>query len=211
VRRRDLLAMGAVAAGTLATRSLLAQQNAPPSTRAAVVIGVDKVPGLPVLNAAKSGAKEVANWLESEDFNVKSLLDDGKAVTVRDVFQAVTEFVNRSSLTYLVIYFAGHGFLKGRSELWMLSGAPDDVNEAISFPDCYTFALSCGIRNVTFIADACRLPTTDLVMGGMRGGTIFPNRPPAIFPTDVDVRFGEPHFGMRDLIRRVATREAVAR
>jgi Caspase domain len=189
VRRRDLLAVGVLAAGTFAAKSLFAQQNAPPTTRAAVVIGVDKVGGLPILSAAKSGAKEVANWLESEGFDVKPLVDDGKAVTVRDVSQAVKEFVNRSMLTHLVIYFAGHGFLKGRSELWMLSGAPDDANEAISFPECYTFALSCGIRNVTFIADACRLPTTDLVMGGVRGATIFPNLPPARFPTDVDVLF----------------------
>jgi|SRR5215831_2498063 len=181
--------MGAAAAGTLAARFAFAQQNSAPSTRAAVAIGVDKVGGLPTLSGAKSGAREVADWLESEAFDVKPLIDDGKIVTLRDVSQAVKEFVDRPSLTHLVIYFAGHGFLKGRSELWMLSGAPDDANEAISFPDCYTFALSCGIRNVTFIADACRLPTTDLVMGGVRGGTIFPNLPPARFPTDVDVLF----------------------
>jgi hypothetical protein len=91
----------------------------------------------------------------------------------------VKQYTTRGTLTHLVIYFAGHGFLKGRSELWMLSGAPDDVDEAISFAESLPFAWSCGIPNVTFIADACRLPTADLIMGGMRGSTIFPNLPPA--------------------------------
>src|SRR5262245_2406205 len=98
--------MGAAAAGTLAARFAFAQQNSAPSTRAAVAIGVDKVGGLPILSAAKSGAKEVANWLGSEGFDVRPLVDDGKTVTIRDVSQAVKEFVNRSSLSHLVIYFA---------------------------------------------------------------------------------------------------------
>jgi hypothetical protein len=163
LRRRDILAAGIAGAGILAARFAMAQQNAPPSTRAAVVIGVDKVGGLPILNGAKSGAKEVARWLGDEGYGVTPIYDEGnKAVTLAEIEDAVSMLAGRGTLTQLVIYFAGHGVLKGYSELWLLSGAPDRVNEAISFPDSFTAALTCGIPNVTLIADACRVPTAGL-------------------------------------------------
>ena len=188
LRRREFLAAGIAGAGMLATRFAMAQQNGPPKTRAAVVIGVDKVGGLPILSGAKSGAKQVEQWLAGEGYDVAPIYDEGnKAVTLAAIEDAVSLYVGRGTLTHLVIYFAGHGVLKGYSELWLLSGAPDRVNEAISFPDSFNAALTCGIPNVTFIADACRVPTAGLIMNRMQGGEIFPNRPPARFETKVDV------------------------
>lgn len=188
LRRRDILTAAVAGAGMLAARFAAAQQTAPPSTRAAVVIGVDKVGGLPILNGAKSGAKEVEQWLAGEGYDVTPIYDEAdKPVTLKAVANAVKLHVGHANLTHLVIYFAGHGVLKGYSELWLLSGAPEETFEAISFPETYAAALTCGIPNVTFIVDACRVPAAGLVMNRMTGGEIFPNRLLASFETKVDV------------------------
>jgi hypothetical protein len=166
--------MGAAMAGTLAVKSVLAQP-ATPLTRAAVVIGVDKSGNLPVLSAAKSGARMFAGWLRSEGFEVKLFVDDGQAVRVSDIFDAISEFVRRGTLDQLVIYFSGHGFISNYSELWMLSNAPDNPNEAISMAESVYLAKEAAIPNVVFISDACRSTADSLGATRVRGSLVFPN------------------------------------
>jgi hypothetical protein len=175
MRRRDLLAMGAAMAGMFAARSVLGQETAP-LKRAAVVIGVDKVGDLPVLSAAKTGARTVATWLDAEGFEVKTFLDDGKAVRVSEIFDAVDGLVRRGTLDQLIIYFSGHGFLSNYAEFWMLSNAPDNPNEAISLVESLFLARQSAIPNVVFISDACRSTPESLGAGLVRGSLIFPNR-----------------------------------
>ena len=105
MRRRDFLAMAVTTAGLLAVRPVLAKSGGQ-KQRAAVVIGVNKAGQLPVLNAAVSGARTVANWLEAEGFEVKLLVDDGKPVRVSEIFDVIEEFVGRGTLDQLVVYFS---------------------------------------------------------------------------------------------------------
>lgn len=130
----------------------------------------------------------MAAWLRGEGFDpVVELVDDPEPVTVAQVFAAVRLLVDSGTIKQLVIYFAGHGFINGYSEHWMLSGAPDNPNEAVSLIESISLARQSGIPNVVFISDACRSRSDSLRTERVRGSLIFPNArsaPPV--PSDVD-------------------------
>jgi len=172
MRRRELLLGGVAWAQLAASGNLLAQGGAP-STRAAVVIGVNKTGNLPVLRAAVSGAKSVADWLTAEGFEVKLIVDDNAPVTADAIKRAVTAFVGRGTLTQLVIYFSGHGMAFNTSEFWLLTGAPDDLSEAVSVVECVDMANRSGIASIVIVCDACRsIPDFDSSL--IHGTVIFP-------------------------------------
>jgi hypothetical protein len=155
VTRRQFLAAGLTLASAYATRAAYSQPA--PSTRAAVVVGIDRVGGLQPLRAARSGAVAVADWLKTEELDVTLIVDDQKPVLANDLKTAIKTLVNRGTLDQLVIYFAGHGFVSGsNSEFWLLSNALEDANEAVSLNESRDLARQFGIKNVVFISDACR-------------------------------------------------------
>ena len=155
MRRRDFLAMGVTMTGAFAARAVLAQDESS-RVRAAVVIGVDRAGHLPKLNGATSGARMVAGWLQSEGFEVKLFVDTVNPVKAEEIFDAIAALVDRGTLDQLVVYFSGHGFISGYSEYWMLSKAPGNPNEAVSFRESVELAKESAIANVVFISDACR-------------------------------------------------------
>jgi hypothetical protein len=182
--RREFLSAGIVMTGGLMAKRLT---FFPPSTRAAIVIGVDKAGDLPKLRAAASGALAMGEWLSSEGFDVTTLTDANGPVRFADLFDAVKRNVDNAALTQLVIYFAGHGFVNGYSEHWMLSGAPDNQNEAVSLNESVFNARLTGISNVVFISDACRSKADSIRIQRVSGSVLFPNpvNQPAV-PADVD-------------------------
>jgi Caspase domain len=188
MRRRDVLVGAAAWAQLVASRKVLAQ----PSTRAAVVVGVNKTGNLPVLQAAVSGAKSVADWLIAEGFEVTLIVDDNQQPVAADTIKrAVTALVDRGTLTQLVIYFSGHGVAFGTSEFWLLTGAPDDLNEAVNVVECVDKASRSAIANVVIICDACRsIPDFDTSL--LHGTVIFPRGGfvPGAPPPDVDRFYG---------------------
>jgi len=114
-------------------------------------------------------------WLEQEGFEVKVFVDDAKKVTARDIYDAIDNLVGRGTLDQLVVYFAGHGCVIGFTELWLLSDAPDNPNEAVSLYESEHLANQSGIPNVVFISDACRSRADSLRTERTRGQIIFPN------------------------------------
>ena len=174
MERRDFLGAGIALTGALAVRSVRAQPGN--SSRAAVVIGVDKPGNLPKLRAAGSGARAVAEWLRGDGFEVKLFVDDPNPVKASDLFAAINAFVDRGTLEQLVIYFAGHGFISGSlEEFWLLSEGPGNPNEAVSlFESCKSAELS-GIPNVVFISDACRSRADSLSAERVHGTVVFPS------------------------------------
>ena len=183
VKRREFVTASALVVSNLLAGRVLAQQEGP---RAAVVIGVNKCGNLPVLSAAASSAKLVADWLKSEDFEIKLFVDDDRPVKSGEIFEAIAEFVERGTLGQLVVYFSGHGFLNGFSEYWMFSGAPDNPNEAASLIESAALAKESGITNVVFISDACRSTPDSLGASRVRGSLIFPSGDASLHPADVD-------------------------
>ena len=171
IRRRELLSGGIGLASLLMLRSARPQ----PSTRGAVVIGVDRVGDLPQLRAARSGAVSFADWLRGEGFEVKLLVDASGPVRAGDIFSAINEFVHRGTLEQLVVYFAGHGFTNAYSEYWLLSEGPDNPNEAVVLNESAALAKQSAIPNVVFVSDACRSRADSLRAERVRGSIVFPN------------------------------------
>ncbi|MCU7843910.1 MAG: caspase family protein [Candidatus Thiodiazotropha sp. (ex Monitilora ramsayi)] len=170
-RRTFLSASGATLASILLPKLSLAE----PANRAAIVIGVDRSGSLPVLRAAALGASAFADWLDNEGFDVERFIDGTNAkVKVDPIFEAVNRIVTRGIYEQLVIYFSGHGFLNSYRELWMLSDAPDNPNQAVSLLECERLCKRTGIPNVVFISDACRSTATSLAADSVRGSVIFP-------------------------------------
>src|SRR4051812_41436780 len=120
MHRRYFVGLSAAALGAIICRPLLHAQ----AKRAAVVIGIDKAGDLTRLQGAASGAIDVGMWLEREGFAVTRFVDVDGPVRVNDIYQAVADLVSGGTITQLVVYFAGHGFISNYSEFWMLSNAP---------------------------------------------------------------------------------------
>lgn len=160
--------------------------------RAAIVIGVDHVGGgLQKLSAAASGAREVAAWLERNDYHVQLFTDCDAPVERSAIFQAVKALVDAKNVERLVIYFAGHGFLKSPvDEYWLLSGAPDDAAEAVNVTVSASSARYKGIPEIIFISDACRVVPKTGVHSGIVGASIFPNTPPTAQGAEIDFYYG---------------------
>jgi hypothetical protein len=145
--------------------------------RAAVVVGVNTTGELTPLKSAAAGADDVAAWLKAEGFDVVKLTDAAKPVTASAVRKAVTKFVKAGTYEQLVLYFSGHGYWKNNAELWLLSDAPGNADEAVSFVETVELARDSGIPHVVVISDACRsIPQTTTGMR-VRGSVLFPNNP----------------------------------
>jgi hypothetical protein len=69
----------------------------------------------------------------------------------------------------------------------MLSGAPENPNEAVSLSESKKFAEDCGIPNVAFISDACRSLSSDPRVQRLQGGVLFPSKPRGQRSADVDM------------------------
>ena len=196
MKRRDFVISSAATAAAFNFAPIFARADTQTMTtvdmdRAAVVIGVDKVGGgLTKLDAAATDARLIAAWLRDEKYQV-DLFDDGKPeykfVRGEDIFDAIRKIVDKGTFKQLVVYFSGHGFIKNGSEMWLLSGAPDNPNQAISVRECLERGGKCGIKNVALISDACRsrLASMPDPFADVEGMIIFPQRAIGDAPVDV--------------------------
>jgi flagellar motor protein MotB len=195
MRRRELLMSAAAITASFAGRTVFGQ--ACPGQRAAVVIGVNRASAsnLPILKAAVSGAEEVSDWLMTQNFDVKLFTDKNKPVKTHEIIDAIRALVECGTITELVVYFSGHGFVNNYAEHWLLSEAPDvNQNEAVNLYMSWYAARWSGISNVIFISDACRSTINSLGATSVIGQCIFP--PKFKSPSDVDqflaTRVGNP-------------------
>jgi Caspase domain len=145
-------------------------------SRIAIVIGVNKPRAPAPLKGAVSDAAAFAVWIEKQGFETTSFVDDHKPVTLASIFAEVERVVNLGTYSQMVIYFAGHGLQNGGSEVWLLSGAPDNPGEAISVEASVMAARESGLTSVVFISDACRSIPNNLQSSRLDGNSIFPNR-----------------------------------
>ena len=125
-------------------------------SRIAIVIGVNEPRAPAALKGAVNDAKAFAAWIEKQGFDVKQFTDDKGSVTFASIFTEVERIVTAATYSQVVVYFAGHGFQSGGSEVWLLSGAPNNASEAISVEASVMAARESGLTSVVFISDACR-------------------------------------------------------
>lgn len=158
--------------------------------KCAVIIGINKAGNLPILNAAVSGAIDFSKWAISQGFEVTLLTDDASQVTTSEIKKVIKKYVSEKTFSQLIIFFAGHGILKGANdEYWLLSDAHNDPDEAVNVSASRYFAFNAGIPHVTFISDACRSATNNVRMSQITGSVIFPNGVPAQQNPDIDMFF----------------------
>lgn len=144
--------------------------------RAAVVIGVDRTGGLSPLESAALGAAEVAAWLREERFDVECVTDQEDLVTGERVKAALRKFVTAPPRYHLLlVYFSGHGYWHARTDIWLLSGAPEAPDEAVNLDGAMELARYSGIANVIFVSDACRSIPDARTGAFVRGIDAFPN------------------------------------
>lgn len=142
--------------------------------KCAVIIGVNNTGGLPALNDAVSNAIKFNDWAVSQRFRTTLLTDQNGPVSADMIRNAVAGYVDARTATQLIIYFSGHGLLKGpMDEFWLLSDAPQNPDAAISLQTSRFYSRSCGIPHVVFISDACRTRATTAEQFGLRGSVIF--------------------------------------
>ncbi|MEV8504058.1 caspase family protein [Actinoplanes sp. NPDC051475] len=164
----------------------------------ALLIGVSRVRGLPVLTGVASGLDQFAEWAERQDFAVQRFDDlGGDPLEIKPVTAAVREAVDAGDVERLFVYFSGHGVIRGLDEeYWLLSEVADQDTEAVNVVKSAMMAYHCGIAHVALFADACRTPASnDLVH--VSGTSLFPRRAIA---ADVEVdqffatQFGDPAY-----------------
>ncbi len=147
--------------------------------RAIVLIGVAQTGGLPPLMAVYSGIKKMTDWAASHggipDERIAKLSDEGGAkVTAQQVYDTIEGFCD-GTLDQLIVYFSGHGTVRGTNEVWLLSGAPNARNEAVDLSESIESARFSNVETVVFISDACRTPATRVKAQNVMGIPVFPN------------------------------------
>jgi hypothetical protein len=165
--------------------------------RALIAIGVNNAGGLTPLQVAASGAQEMATWAAAHGIPPEHtvLLTDAKGpVDRKAVFTAVKRLIEDFGfIEQLIVYFAGHGINTGQGEQWLLSGAANDQNEAISLVSAEASARFGPFLHVVFISDACRTFAAGAQIG-ITGGSIFPLAAPSGAERPVD-QFFAAHVG----------------
>jgi hypothetical protein len=113
-------------------------------------------------------------WAKDHDFQSTLLTDQEKEVTLQMIKDGVNAAITAGA-TQLLIYFGGHGILKApETEIWLLSGAMNDSQQAVNLAGSVALARNGKIPNVIFISDACRSVTTNQTLFRITGGEIFP-------------------------------------
>ena len=148
--------------------------------RAGVFIGVDRTGQLQTLNDAAAGAERMHRWALGQgmsDGTQAILVTDrgGKRVTPDMIFDAIKSAIGGAGVDHLLVYFAGHGINKNRSEHWLLSDAPGNSNAAVNVAGSVELARYSGIPYVVFVSDACRSAPDGIQAQNVRGGDVFPN------------------------------------
>lgn len=177
------------------------------TNRAVVLIGVRKSGSLPVLQAVETGIARMKRWatrqgLTSAQIATVSDSETGE-VTAADIYQTIQRFVDAGNVEQLIIYYAGHGINNGLSEYWLLSGAPDNPNEAINVDGSALLAERSGIPHVALFSDACRTAPEGIQALAVTGSQMFPSKnPPLSGQGSVDIfyacRLGDPAHEIKD-------------
>ena len=152
------------------------------------------------LRAAAQGAIDFESWAIEQGCDTSLLTDQGGSrITVSNIYNAVNRVVDSQIYDQLIVYFSGHGILAAPgTEYWLLSGAPENPNEAVSLARTIEDARWSSIPHIVFVSDACRSSANCYKLRGIIGGAVFPMRLTAGRPSEVDTfyatRPGHPAF-----------------
>lgn len=146
--------------------------------RAAILIGINQVNGLPILNDAVDGAKRMFAWVETQSIPINQIsliTDENEPVTIGLIQAAIARFLEPvAGIEQLIIYFAGHGLNKDSGEIWLLSQGLTWANESVHVARSVDYARQSIIPHIIFISDACRTAAAGITQQSVMGAPIFP-------------------------------------
>ncbi len=146
--------------------------------RAAVLIGVNRVKGLPALNDAVRGAKRMREWVLAQGFaenHVTLITDENGPVAASVVQDAIEDLLDpMAGIEQLLIYFAGHGLNINYGEFWLLSRGLERAMESVDVARSVVLARYSSIPHVIFVSDACRTAAAGVQQQFITGSPIFP-------------------------------------
>ncbi len=146
--------------------------------RAAVLIGVNRVKGLPALNDAVRGAKRMREWVLAQGFapnHVALITDENGPVAMSEVQDAIERLLDpMAGIEQLLIYFAGHGLNINYGEFWLLSRGLERAIESVDVARSVVLARYSSVPHVIFISDACRTAAAGVQQQFVTGSPIFP-------------------------------------
>lgn len=148
--------------------------------RAGVFIGVDRTGQLHELNDAAAGARRMHGWALQQGLDpARALLitDENEPVDAYRVIKALEGFYKGAGVDQVLLYFAGHGVNIGKSEYWLLSGAPRDSLSVINVRGSVDQAEYGAAQHVVVVSDACRVPAEGIQGQGVAAisTVVFPN------------------------------------
>lgn len=148
--------------------------------RAGIFVGVDRTGQLPLLHDAAEGARRMRDWAVGSGMvapEQATLLTDagGATVTPDQIYAAIAGIVDGPGVDQLLLYFAGHGVNINRSEVWLLSDAPQRTSAAVNVRGSVELARYCGIPHVVMVSDACRVAPEGIQAQNVIGQDVFPN------------------------------------
>jgi hypothetical protein len=147
--------------------------------RVFLAIGVAKSDHFDYLAAAHNGAHEMYEWATALGYEATLLTDEREPVSVmrlRTVLQGVLESPS-GPIERLIIYFAGHGFIREAEEgLWLLSDSYAELRAVA--PDVLKRRLyRYDIDQIAIFADACRLLPSNIDMADFTPDGVLPRGP----------------------------------
>lgn len=146
--------------------------------RAAVLIGVNRVKGLPTLNDAVRGARRMHEWVLAQSFapdHVVLITDESGPVAASGVQDAIKRLLDpMAGIEQLLIYFAGHGLNINYGEFWLLSQGLEWPTESVDVARSAVLARYSSVPHVIFISDACRTAAAGVQQQLITGSPIFP-------------------------------------
>lgn len=146
--------------------------------RAAVLIGVNRVRGLPALNDAVRGARRMHEWVLAQGFapdHVVLITDESGPVAASGVQVAIKRLLDpMAGIEQLLIYFAGHGLNINYGEFWLLSQGLEWPTESVDVARSAVLARYSSVPHVIFISDACRTAAAGVQQQLITGSPIFP-------------------------------------
>lgn len=161
---------------------------ASPKRMLAIAIGVGDAENLQFVAGAQNGARGFHEWAVASGYESRLVTDEAAPVTFPRLKAELEAMLSPGPLPIhrMLIYFAGHGFIREAEEgLWLLSNWHSELR-AVAVEVLRRRLYMYGIRQIGIFADACRsLPpgmdvldiTADPVLGR---GPMAPNGTPAL-------------------------------
>jgi uncharacterized caspase-like protein len=143
--------------------------------KAAIAIGVSDAQQLPYLAGALNGAKAFEKWAAALGYETRLVTDETGDVTIDRLRNELEQLLTAAPETHrFLLYFAGHGLIRGAEEaLWLLSDWRNDLS-AVSVEILRRRLLRFRVRQIGIFADACRslppdIEAADLTADGVLG------------------------------------------